>query len=76
MKIIFGRTYDKMDLSIRIRVIYVGSILGRKGMRAIFQKKGKKRAKKEKIFENLDKNVRNLKIFGKRVASCVRLSHA
>ena len=57
MKIIFGRTYDKMDLSIRIRVIYVGSILGRKGMRAIFQKKGKKRAKKEKIFENLDKNV-------------------
>ena len=34
-----------------------------KGMRAIFQKKGKERAKKGKIFENLGKNVQNLKIF-------------
>ena len=40
------------------------------GMLAIFDKKGKKRArkrlkmaKKGKIFENLDKNVQNLKIF-------------
>ena len=75
MKIILGRTYDKMNLSIRIRVIYAGPMLGRKGMLAIFQKKGKKRAKKGKSFENLDKNVQNLKIIGKRVASCVRLSH-
>ena len=42
-------------------------------MHWIFQKKGKKkvkkflkRAKKSKIFENLGKNVQNLKIFGKR----------
>ena len=40
-----------------------GSILEGKGMRAFFQKKGKKRAKKVKIFENLDKNVQSLKIF-------------
>ena len=38
----------------------------RKGMRVIFQKKGKKilkREKKGKIFENFGKNVQNLKIF-------------
>ena len=34
-----------------------GPILESKGMRAIFQKKDKKRAKKGKIFENLGKNV-------------------
>ena len=34
-----------------------------KGMRAIFQNKGKERAKKGKIFENLGKNKQNLKIF-------------
>ena len=39
-----------------------GSILESKGMRAIFQKKGK-------ICENLDKNVLNLKIFWKRATS-------
>ena len=33
-----------------------GAILESKGMRAIFQKKGK-------IFENLGKNVQNLKVF-------------
>ena len=32
-------------------------------MRAIFQNKGKERAKKGKIFENLGKNKQNLKIF-------------
>ena len=37
--------------------------LERKGMRAIFRKKGKKRAKKGKIFENFGKNIQNLKIF-------------
>ena len=49
--------------------IYLGLILESKGMRAIFlekeQNKGKrmlKRAKKGKIFENLDKNIQNLKI--------------
>ena len=45
-------------------------------MRAIFQKKGKKGSKKGIIFENLGKNVQNLKIFWKRAASFVRLSHA
>ena len=47
----------------------VGPFLESKDMRAIFQKKGKKRAKKifkkatkAKIFEKLDKNVQNLKI--------------
>ena len=50
-----------------------GPILESKGMRAIFQKKGKKmlRAKKGKIFENFDKNVQNLKIFWKRAGDCV-----
>ena len=48
-------------------------VLESKGMRSIFQKKGKngqkkankcqKRAKKAKIFQNLGKNVQNLKIF-------------
>ena len=32
----------------------------------IFQKKGRKKAKKGKIFENLGKNVQNLKIFSKK----------
>ena len=40
-----------------------GPILESKGLHAIFQKKGKKRAKKGKIFENLGKTVQNLKIF-------------
>ena len=40
-----------------------GTILERKGMHAIFQKKGKKKAKKDKIFENLGKTVHNLKTF-------------
>ena len=45
-----------------------GPILGSKGMHGIFQKKGK-------IFENLGKNVQNLKIFLKKAASYVQLSH-
>ena len=40
-----------------------GSILESKGMRAIFQKKGKKKGKKGKIIENWGKNIQNLKIF-------------
>ena len=50
-------------------ISYPGPILERKGMRAIFQKKGKKwqkmlkKDKKGKIFENLGKNIQNLKIF-------------
>ena len=40
-----------------------GLILERNGVRAIFQKKGKKRIKKGKIFEKLGKNVQNLKLF-------------
>ena len=50
-----------------------GPILERRGMHAIFQKKGQK---KGKLFENLSKNEQNLKIFWKRAASCVWLSHA
>ena len=38
-------------------------ILESKSMHAIFQKKGKKMFKKGKIFENLGKNLQNLKIF-------------
>ena len=41
-----------------------GLTLESKGMREIFQKKGKKkRATKGKIFKNFGKNVQNLKIF-------------
>ena len=40
-----------------------GRILEGKGMGAIFQKKGKEILKDRKIFENLGKNVQNLKIF-------------
>ena len=40
-----------------------GPILESKGMPAIFQKKGKKRVKKSKIYETLGKNVQNSKIF-------------
>ena len=36
-----------------------------KGMRSIFQKTGK-------IFENIGKNVQNLKMFLKRTGDCVR----
>ena len=42
---------------------------------AIFVRFLRKNAKKGKIFENVGKNVKNLKIFLKRAASCVRLSH-
>ena len=42
---------------------YSEPILESKGMRAIFQKKGKKFFKKDKIFKNLGKNVQNFKIF-------------
>ena len=51
------------------RSTWAGPILESKGMRAIFQKK------KGKIFENLGKDVQNLKTFWKRAASCVRPSH-
>ena len=44
-----------------------GPILGSKGMRAIFQKKGQKKkkkgTKKGKILKKLGKNVQNLEIF-------------
>ena len=42
--------------------VHPGLILESKGICAIFQKKGQKRAKKGKILENLCKNVKNLKI--------------
>ena len=34
-----------------------------------------KKAKKGKIFKNLDKNVQNLKILWKGESDCIRLSH-
>ena len=40
-----------------------GSIIESKNMHVIFKKKGKKRTKKGKIFENLGKNLKRLKIF-------------
>ena len=52
-----------------------GPILESKGMGPIFQKKKKRGTKKGKIFENLGKNVQNLKIFWKREDDCVRLLH-
>ena len=50
-------------------------ILECKGMRAISQKKGKKRLKKGKLFESLGKNVQNLKISFKKAGDCMRLLH-
>ena len=47
----------------RSTCLHSGPILESKGMHAIFQKKGKKMLKKGTIFENLGKNVQNLKIF-------------
>ena len=38
--------------------------------------KGQKNVKKGQIFENLDKNVQNLKIFFKGAGDCVGLLHA
>ena len=52
-----------------------GPILESKVIRAIFQKKSKKRANKAKIFENLGKNKQNLEVFWKRTGNCARLSH-
>ena len=57
--------YTKCKINLRIPE----PVLESKGICEIFQKKGKK-------VENLCKNVQNLKIFWKRAASCVRLSHA
>ena len=51
---------------------FSGPILESKRMRTIFQKKGKKMFKKDKIFEKLGKNVQNLTIFLKRAGGCVR----
>ena len=51
-----------------------GSILERKGMCGIFQKKRAK--KKGEILENLGKNVQSLKIFWKKASDCVWLLHA
>ena len=58
------------DLQYTKKILPAGPILESKGMCAIFQNKGKKRAekclkktKKGKVFGNLGKNVQNLKIF-------------
>ena len=49
--------------SLYILVYIAGPILESKGMRAIFQKKGKIRVKNGKVSENLGKNLQNLKMF-------------
>ena len=63
--------------------VLAGPTIESKGMRAIFNKKGKKKgkkrlktAKKGKIFENLGKNVQNLKIFLKRAGLCMIIAHS
>ena len=55
--------FDTIDQSILLQIIYAGPISESKGMGVIFQKKGKEMLKRGKIFENLGKNVQNLKIF-------------
>ena len=52
----FGKDQKKLILEGGSSLMEAGTILESKGMRAIFQKKGK-------MFENLSKNVQNLKIF-------------
>ena len=65
---LLGLNIDNLTFNTHIAIKYLqdrcekiksltGPILESKGMRAIFQKKDKKRAKKGKIFENLGKNV-------------------
>ena len=60
-------TLQRRDLHSSIfRLNTPGPVLKSKGMPAIFQKKDKKilkKGKKRKIFENLGKNMQNMKIF-------------
>ena len=65
--------YDNIKIKLWSRISISGSILESKDMCAVFQKKGQK---KGKMFENLDKNIQNLKIFWKRAASYMHLLHA
>ena len=55
---------------------HTGPILKSKGMHVIFQKIGYKRAKKGKVFENVGKNVQNLRIFWKRAGDRMWLLHS
>ena len=59
---------------------FSGAILESKGNAYDFSEKLQKRPKNwkkkgDKIFENLGKNVQNLKILWKKAGDCVRLSH-
>ena len=58
-----NESFKKMKKNPRDIIILPMSrpVLESKGMHTILQKKGKKRAKRGKIFENLSKNVQNLK---------------
>ena len=49
-----------------------GPILKSNAMGSMFQKKDKEMLKKEKIFENLDKNAQNFKIVWKRAGHCMQ----
>ena len=40
-----------------------------------FWEKGQKMLKKDNIFENLGKNIQNLKIFWKKAGDCMQILH-
>ena len=52
----------KSAFSIETKTSKPGPILKSNAMGSMFQKKDKEMLKKEKIFENLDKNAQNFKI--------------
>ena len=58
-----SQRYRKIIVIVFFAVYIPGPHLKSKGLRAIFQKNGKKITINGKIFENLSKNVQNLKIF-------------
>ena len=57
-----SQRYRKIIVIVSFAVYIPGPHLKSKGLRATFQKNAKKIIK-DKIFENLSKNVQNLKIF-------------
>ena len=78
---IFKREYEWKNLGVNAckLVSKSGPLLENKGMHVIFQKKGKKRAKKGKIFEKLSKNSKKIEFFFKKnrwlhaIISCNKL---
>ena len=62
----------KSAFSIETKTSKPGPILKSNAMGSMFQKKDKEMLKKEKIFENLDKNAQNFKIVWKRAGHCMQ----